>query len=202
MTELTTYHLFGDGYSGRGVRVRELTPDDADAVEAEAMRANKEAGHDDGFDFMRLRVRLSLTRMIVAVTAPGVGVAEGKAAREAAIKTATEAAAPELEKLRAGIADGSSTSEALAARLAVLTAEAHEAGKAAAEAAASNALLNAHWIPVNTLALQTPENPMYFSKIFKVKDSRMLGVFYHRTYDAMESEANDIMGKALKVSTG
>lgn len=201
-TETTIYHLFGNGYSGRAVKLRELTPDDSDAVEAEARRANQETGHTDGFDYLRLLVRLALVRMIVAVTAPGLGAETSKIARDAAIKRVTEATMPELEKIRAGIIAGTSTGDALATRIAEMTAEAHGAGVQAANEAAANEVLMAPWISVNVLMLGDKDNANYFSKLFTVKDAKLLGVIYHRLYGAMEAEANEVMGKALKVSTG
>lgn len=198
--ETTIYHLFGEGLSGRAVKIRELDPDDSDDIEAEAARAGKESGFDDGIDFARHLQRMSLTRMIVAVTARNTGVEEAKLAREAAVKAVGEAAKPEIAALQAGIVavPPTATADDLAAKVAAVTVEAHGAGQAAAEEAAANAVLKAQWIPVNTLDMTTKEKPNYFSKLFKAKDAKLLGVIYRRTYSALEGEANQIMGKSLK----
>lgn len=198
--ETTIYHLFGEGLSGRAVKLRELDPDDSDDIEAEAARAAKESGFDDSYDFVRHRSRMSLTRMIVAVTAKNTGVEDAKQAREAAVKAVGEAAKPEIEALQAALVADPPTATAndLAARIAAVTVQAYDAGKAAAEEAASTAVLKATWIPVNALDMTTKEKPHYFAKLFKAKDAKLLGLIYYRLYSALEGEANQIMGKAMK----
>lgn len=61
-------HLVGVGFSGRAVKLRQLTPSEKDDV---YMSAATQAG-EDGKKFAFIRAREGVTKMLVAVTEPGL----------------------------------------------------------------------------------------------------------------------------------
>jgi hypothetical protein len=61
-------HLVGPGFSGRGVKLRKLSPTEKDDVyHAAAVQAG-----DDGKRFMFIRAREGVTKMLLGVTEPGL----------------------------------------------------------------------------------------------------------------------------------
>lgn len=185
-------HLTGEGFSGRGVRLRDMNPDEYDDA---AVDAGKEAGENIVL-FAQLRIRKCLYRIISAVTDKDVGVKEARDARKAAYDAKVAELQDEAKKAEA---EGSEAVKTFAVKLVGL---ASEAGRIAAEDARSNALRTAKWTPVTALLLGVDNNPFYYGKIFGPKDHEVLAAYYRKFFSARNDEAELILGKALMVSEG
>lgn len=189
---LRELHLTGDGFSGRGVRLRELGPDDADEI---SIAAGKDSG-DDGISYAKAKVRRALERIICAVTPANCGEKEAAAARDKARAAKAEALKPVLDDASAQGKD------ALATATANVAMQVKTAGDEAADEARQNALRTANWIPVTALQLSLKSDPLYYGKIFKEKDHETLSYVFNRLYSASIGDAERILGKALQVSEG
>lgn len=193
MSEAYQIHLVGNGLSYRGVRYREPEPDDVD----DAMVSAAKDAAEDMQRYLNLLPRYVLIRCLVAVTPAGVGKAEAEAARAAAMVKASE----ETEATLKAAKDAGANQDRLREIAQEAMAKVAMAGNAAAQEAASNALLaSKEWIPLTSEQLTIKGTQRSFNSIFNAKDYLTLKQIIKGYYDSRAYEAEQIVGKALMVS--